>query len=102
LHSARDTSLPDRTDRKRNAFCEDLKDAFLTITARLLNNAAQPISRCHDPLEGSIPASPGGGARARRYRSVAARDKERAGLAMTLKRRNRIAAAGGQYRRLPR
>ena len=42
--SARDTSLLGRTDGKRNAFYGDLKDAFLTITARLPNKAAQSIS----------------------------------------------------------
>jgi len=47
------TSLLGRTDGKRNAFDEDLKDAFLTITARLLNKAAPPTSRCHAASAGA-------------------------------------------------
>jgi hypothetical protein len=91
LHHARDTSLLGGTDGKRNAFCEYLKDAFLTITARLLNKAAPLKSRCHDPWRGrSLPRATGG-ARARRCSSVAARDKRARVLAMTLKRPNRIA-----------
>jgi len=80
LHSARDSSLLGRTDGKRNAFCEDLKDAFLTITARLLN---EPCRRYRDAmiLGGVDPClAPQAMLECVAAAPVAARDKEGAGV----------------------
>jgi hypothetical protein len=99
LHSARDTSLPDRTDGKRNAFYEDLKDAYLTITTRLLNKTAPPISPLPCSFGGVEPGlTPQAVIEHVGAAPVAARDKEGAGVGNDPQRRNRIAPAGDMSR----